>query len=111
MTLYVTLFVIFAGFVFTTIGAHPFPAKSATLILTAVPDIATNLSVDCTKINQMQKMTAGEIHRRLKIILLEVSLQQTLLVLTNSALLHSPLANIRTLRCSSSPKQTHFVGL
>lgn len=52
MTLYVTLFVIFAGFVFTTIGAHPFPAKSATLILMVVADIVTNLSVDYTKVKK-----------------------------------------------------------
>ena len=51
-----TLFVIFAGFVFTTIGAHPFPAKSVTLILMAVADIVTNLSVDYMKPNQIQQI-------------------------------------------------------
>ena len=56
MTLYATLFVIFAGFVFTTIGAHLFPAKSATPILTVVPDIVTNLSVDYMKPNQIQQI-------------------------------------------------------
>ena len=39
-------FVIFAGFAFTMIGAHPFPAKSVTLSLMAVADIVTNSSVD-----------------------------------------------------------------
>ena len=52
MTLYVTLFVIFVGFVFTTIGAHPFPAKSVTLILMAVADIVTNSSVDYTSVKK-----------------------------------------------------------
>ena len=91
MTLYVTLFVIFAGFVFTMIGAHPFPAKSATLILTAVPDIATNLSVDYMKPNQIQKMTAGEATGGLKFILLEVTLQQTLQSQAMSRLNTKPL--------------------
>ena len=52
MTLYVTLFVIFAGFVFTTIGAHPFPAKNVTLISMVVADIVTNLSADYTKVKR-----------------------------------------------------------
>ena len=52
MTLYVTLFVIFAGFAFTMIGVHPFPAKSVTLILMAVADIVTNSSVDYTSVKK-----------------------------------------------------------
>ena len=56
MTLYVTLFVIFAGFAFTTTGAHPFPVKSVTPILMVVADIVTNLSVDYMKPNQIQQI-------------------------------------------------------
>ena len=58
MTLYVTLFVIFAGFAFTTTGAHSFPVKSVTPILMVVADIVTNLSVDYMKPNQIQQMNS-----------------------------------------------------
>ena len=52
MTLYATLFVIFAGFAFTTTGAHPFPVKSVTPILMAVLDIVTNSNVDYTSVKE-----------------------------------------------------------
>ncbi|MBP3634312.1 MAG: hypothetical protein J6J43_07040 [Oscillospiraceae bacterium] len=55
MTLFVTLFVIFAGFAFTMTLGHLFAAKRATLVLMVVLDIVTNLDVGCTKINKMQK--------------------------------------------------------
>ena len=78
MTLYATLCAIFAGFVFTMTLAHPFPAKSATSILMALLDIVTNLSVDCTKINQMKKRPPVKITSGLKSILLEVAVQHAL---------------------------------
>ena len=93
MTLYVTLFVIFAGFVFTMTLAHPFPAKSVTLILMVVADVVTNLSADCTKINQMQKMTAGEATGGLKFILLEVTLQQAFQTTAMTSLVASHLVD------------------
>ena len=78
MTLYATPFAIFAGFASTTTLAHPFPAKSVTLISMVLLDIATNSDVGCTKINKTQKITADENHRRFKFVLFEVSVEKTL---------------------------------
>ena len=66
ITLYVTLFVIFAGFVFTMILVHLFAVKRAKLVLMVVPDIVTSLDAGYTKTNRIQGMTAGEKHRRFK---------------------------------------------
>ena len=88
MIQYVILFVIFAGFAFTTTGVHPFPVKSVTLILMVVLDIATNLDVGYTKTNKDQKMTAGDVHRRLKFFLLEVAFQHALQSDTVTGLAH-----------------------